>query len=93
MMKTTMPAKHKVQGFDGLKLNSVYGGILRSKTRANLIGHLHNIVQFKNRPIDPVDKVTIANFDESGHKIKFKRLQSIDEPDQIYVNAPSSEEP
>ena len=39
-MKTTLPAKQEVINFDNLKLKSKYGGILREKTRANLIGHL-----------------------------------------------------
>ena len=81
MMKTTIPAKQRVICFDNEKLNSKFGGILREKTRADLIGHLKNIHHFKNRSPSPENKVTIMNYDEHGRKVKFKKHEWIDCPD------------
>ena len=44
-----MPAKFKVKQYDEEKMHSKYGGILKQKTKANLMGHINNIFHFKNR--------------------------------------------
>ena len=71
VMKQTLAAKTKVQQYDHEKMHSKYGGILKQKTKANLMGHINNIFHFKNRQESDVDKVIITNYDYEGKKVRY----------------------
>lgn len=87
-MKQTLAAKHKVQQFDNVKMHSKYGGILKQKTKANLMGHINNIFHFKNRQESDVNKVIITNYDYEGKKVCYKKYERIDDPDIVFVLEP-----
>ena len=70
-MQQTMPAKQKVVQFDHEKMHSKYGGILKQKTKANLIGHINNIFHFKNRQQAEAHKIIISNYDYEGKKVHY----------------------
>ena len=84
-MKQTLAAKVKVQQCDNEKMHSKYGGILKQRTKANLMGHINNILYFKNRQESDVDKVIITNYDCEGKKIKYQKHDKIDDPDTLFV--------
>ena len=71
MMEKTLPLKHQALFSEGFKLHSKYGTILKSKTRAHLLGQLHNIQHFKNRKADTEDKIIFPNYDQNGKKKKY----------------------
>ena len=81
----TLAAKTKVQQYDHEKMHSKYGGILKQKTKANLMGHINNIFHFKNRQESDVNKVIITNYDYEGKKVKYQKHDKIDDSDTLFV--------
>ena len=66
-------------------MHSKYGGILKQKTRASLMGHINNIFHFKNRQESDVHKVIITNYDLEGKKVQYQQHDRIDNQDHVYV--------
>ena len=49
------------------------------------MGHINNIVQFKNRQEHMDHKVMIHNYDLEGKKVLYGKHDRIDDPDTLFV--------
>ena len=72
-------------------MNSKYGSILKSRSKANMIGHINNILSFKKevKEVDP-SKLIVTHYDNLGKKIKFKKHEEINPKDQVFVHMKKS---
>ena len=47
-MKQSISAKSGVEIVENARMNSKYGLILKSRSKANMIGHINNILSYKD---------------------------------------------
>lgn len=73
-MLKTLSAKGSVELFDSAKTNSKYGNMLKMKTKADRIGHLNNILNYREKKENDSQKVVVSYYDNMGKRIKFKKF-------------------
>ena len=76
-MKQSISAKSGVEIVENARMNSKYGLILKSRSKANMIGHINNILSYKDQPDLPADRLIVTNYDSMGKRIKFKRHEQV----------------